>query len=73
MKKGWLLAYLGKRIERRGLSVKEEERREKKGKLVILRIFGEAGLWKRAEKKEEKTREKRRKSSWRGNFEKRGI
>ena len=33
------MSYIGKRIERRGLSVKEEERREKKGRLVILRIL----------------------------------
>ena len=33
------MSYIGKRIERRGLSVKEEERREKRGKLVILKIL----------------------------------
>ena len=33
------MSYIGKRIERRGLSVKEEERREKKRRLVILRIL----------------------------------
>ena len=33
------MSYIGKRIERRGLSVKEEERRDKKGRLVILRIL----------------------------------
>ena len=37
--KGNVLSYIGKRIEMRGLSVKEEERREKRRKLVILRIL----------------------------------
>ena len=32
------MSYIRKRIERRGLSVKEEERREKR-RLVILRIL----------------------------------
>ena len=38
--KGNVLSYIGKRVERRGLRVKEEERREKGrtlGRLVILR------------------------------------
>ena len=39
-RKGNVLSYIGKRIERRGLSVKEEERREKRRRLVILRILG---------------------------------
>ena len=39
-RKGNVLSYIGKRIERRDLSVKKEERREKKGRLVILRILG---------------------------------
>ena len=48
------MSYIGKRIERRGLSVKEEERREKRRRLVILRILElERELRKFGEKKEE--------------------
>ena len=50
--KGNVLSYIGKRIERRGLSVKEEERREKKRRLVILRILELKESQGRSERKE---------------------
>ena len=54
-RKGSVLSYIGKRIERRGLSVKEEERREKE----------EVGHSKDsgAKRKKSKIREKRERES----------